>query len=84
MLWRDSGEHRRSGFAVSRQIRGAVHRNRARRRVREAFRQAQEAAPSRTVLIVIAKPGVLRQRFGALVGEMESAFAAMIDPGAAG
>ncbi|PYM76423.1 MAG: ribonuclease P protein component [Candidatus Rokuibacteriota bacterium] len=36
VLWRETTEPRRAGFAVSRQIRGAVQRNRARRRLREA------------------------------------------------
>lgn len=38
LLWVPCQGRGRAGFAVSRQIRGVVHRNRARRRLREAYR----------------------------------------------
>jgi len=79
LLWRETSERRRSGFAVSRQIRGAVHRNRARRRLREAFRRAQDVAPTKAALIFIAKAGVLRQDFRGLIGDVETALAAVTD-----
>jgi ribonuclease P protein component len=74
VLWGEA-EARRAGFAVSRQIRGAVERNRARRRLREAYRAAREAAPPRAALIVIARPSALSGRFEALVGELRGALA---------
>src|SRR3989449_4747064 len=41
VLWRESTESTRVGFAVSRQLRLAVQRNRARRRLREDYRGAR-------------------------------------------
>jgi ribonuclease P protein component len=77
VLWRDAEEPRRAGFAVSRQVRGAVERNRARRRLREAYRKTREAAPARTALIVIARPAVLTAAFPALVSELRDALQAI-------
>jgi ribonuclease P protein component len=74
VLWRDAGESRRAGFAVSRQVRGAVRRNRVRRRLREAYRRAREAAPPRAALVVIGRPSVLAAPFLSLVTEMREAF----------
>ena len=42
VLWRPA-KGRRVGFAVSRQLRGAARRNRARRRIREAYRQVRDS-----------------------------------------
>src|SRR5438132_9792171 len=50
VLWRATEEPRRAGFAVSRQIRGSVQRNRARRRLREAYRAMRSAAPTHAAL----------------------------------
>jgi len=77
VLWRDAEEPRRAGFAVSRQVRGAVGRNRARRRLREAYRKTREAAPACTALIVIARPAVLTAPFSALVSELREALQAI-------
>ncbi len=80
VLWRETAESRRAGFAVSRQVRRAVDRNRARRRLRAAYRTARAAAPARAALVVIAKPPVLREPLTALTDEMRAAFTAI--PGA--
>ena len=77
MLWRETAEPTRVGFAVSRQVRGAVLRNRARRRLREAYRAARTEAPPRTAFVVIGRPAALRERFAALTLEMRSALAAL-------
>ena len=77
VLWRDGGESRRAGFAVSRQVRGAVRRNRARRRLREAYRRVREAAPARAALIVIGRPAVLTAPFASLVTELCEALLAI-------
>ncbi len=77
VLWRDTEEPRRAGFAVSRQVRGAVARNRARRRLREAYRMTREAAPATISLIVIGRPAVLRTSFPALLGELRAALEAI-------
>ncbi len=77
VLWRDTEEPRRAGFAVSRQIRGAVARNRARRRLREAYRMTREMAPAMTALIVIGRPPVLKAPFPALLAELREALGAI-------
>ncbi len=77
VLWRESAAPRRAGFAVSRQVRTAVQRNRARRRLRAAYRAVRDAAPANVALVIIAKPGVLREPFPALVDQMRLALAAI-------
>ncbi len=80
VLWREDAAPRRAGFAVSRQVRTAVQRNRARRRLRAAYRFVRTAAPESTALVIIAKPAVLRARFDALTEEMRGALAAIPRP----
>ena len=77
VLWRETVEPRRVGFAVSRQLRGAVRRNRGRRRLREAYRVARRAGPAHADMVIVGRPGALRVSFAALVEEMRSALAAM-------
>ena len=77
VLWREAEGPRRAGFAVTRQIRGAVSRNRARRRLREAFRATRNAAPSRVALMVIGKRAVLDRPFAALVADLKDALVAV-------
>src|SRR5256886_9321921 len=78
VLWRESTESTRVGFAVSRQLRLAVQRNRARRRLREAYRAARDAAPAHAALVVIGRPAVLREPFATLLGQMRQG----VGPGA--
>src|SRR3989442_143409 len=80
VLWRESNESTRVGFAVSRQLRLAVQRNRARRRLREAYRAVRDAAPARAALGVIGRPAVLRQPFAAPRGQMRQALAPAPSP----
>ena len=63
VLWRqtDSDPARRAGFTVSRQVRGAVARNRVKRRLREAYRATRDAAPLRASLVVIGRPAMLQR-----------------------
>jgi ribonuclease P protein component len=75
VLWRATPEPRRAGFAVSRQIRGAVQRNRARRRLREAYRLTRDAAPTHAALVIIGRPGALHAPFAALAKELRGALA---------
>lgn len=77
VLWRETTEPRRAGFAVSRQIRGAVRRNRARRRLREAYRAARDTAPAHTALVIIGRPGALREPFSVLAAELRGALSAI-------
>jgi len=77
VLWSATAEPRRAGFAVSRQIRGAVQRNRARRRLREAYRAARAAAPSHAALVIIGRPASLRAPFATLTRELGEALGAI-------
>ena len=77
VLWREATEPTRVGFAVSRQLRHAVERNRVRRRLREAYRATRPAAPGRVALVVIGRPAALRAPFEALVSQLRSALSAI-------
>ena len=77
VLWRARDGARRAGFAVGRQIQGAVRRNRARRRLREAYRAARDAAPAGTDLVVIGRGSSLSASLTALIDEMREAFRAI-------
>ena len=80
VLWRDAAEPTRAGFAVSRQLKSAVERNRARRRLREAYRVSRDAAPAHVALVVVARPAALVEAFSGLVEQLRGALAAI--PGA--
>ena len=58
------------GFAVSRQLRGAVQRNRARRRIREAYRQIRAQMADGIALVVVARPSAGTRPFSELVEDM--------------
>ena len=81
LLWRPTTRPRRAGFAVGRHIRGAVHRNRARRRLREAYRAARDRAPANVDLVVIGRGAALTAPLGTLIDEMREAFALMASRG---
>jgi ribonuclease P protein component len=68
-LWRRAAT-RRVGFAVSRQLRGAAQRNRARRRIREAYRQVQALIAADVELVVVARASAARRPFHELVEDM--------------
>jgi ribonuclease P protein component len=76
VLWAEAPA-RRVGFAVSRQVRGAVQRNRVRRRLREAYRAARDAAPVRVAMIVIGRPRAAVTEFVGLVSELRAALRAI-------
>jgi len=82
VLWRETVEPTRAGFAVSRQLKNAVQRNRARRRLREAYRASRDAAPARAALVIVGRPGALIEPFATLVTQLRGALAAI--PGARG
>jgi ribonuclease P protein component len=48
----------RLGLAVSRQLGGAVERNRVKRRLRVAFEEIQHGLPSGNDYVLIARPGL--------------------------
>jgi len=74
------GPETRIGVTVSRQLKGAVDRNRARRRVREAARtsvfEGDSGAQRRGIrydVVLIARPAALTLRFADLKEETEQA-----------
>jgi len=75
VLWTETTQARRVGFAVSRQLNRAVDRNRIRRRLREAYRAARGAAPASAAIVIVGKKRVLDMKFAALVEELRRAFA---------
>ena len=77
VLWREATEPTRAGFAVSRQLKNAVQRNRARRRLREAYRASREAAPARVSLVIVGRPAVLTEPFAALTSQLRGALTAI-------
>jgi len=80
VLWQEAASPCRVAFAVTRQIRGAVRRNRARRRLREAFRAVRSAAPAQATLVVIAKRGALDEPFAELSAQLADALGAIPGP----
>jgi len=66
-LWIPSPGRRKAGFTVSRQLRGAVKRNRARRRLREAFRRQRDALPPDISVVFVGRPLVQSVSFEVLV-----------------
>lgn len=80
VLWREAAGPTRAGFAVSRQLKNAVQRNRARRRLREAYRASRDAAPAHAALVIVGRPAALTEPFGALAMQLRGALTAI--PGA--
>jgi ribonuclease P protein component len=64
----------RIGYTASRKVGGAVARNRARRRLREAVRRVMpcHAAPGHD-FVLIARANTVNRPFDALVGDLETA-----------
>jgi ribonuclease P protein component len=63
------------GIVASRRVGGAVARNRAKRRLREALMRV--GLKSDTAYVVIASSGVVTMRFDSLVSELGAAIAAI-------
>ena len=79
LLWRREPGPRAVGFAVGRRLGGSVVRNRARRRLREAYRRQRQLVPSEGVrLCFIARAAVLTSPFTQLVEAMAGALAQMV------
>jgi ribonuclease P protein component len=76
-IWRDSAPAARAGFAVTRHIRGAVDRNRARRRLREAYRRADAPRTEGVDVVFVARPPALTSPFVAVRQDVGSAMAAI-------
>lgn len=71
----------RFGFTASRTIGGAVQRNRARRRLKEAVRLAgSNRAVEGYDYVLIAREGTLQRRFTELVRDLERALIKVHEP----
>ena len=74
LLWRREPGPRAVGFAVGRRLGGSVIRNRARRRLREAYRRHRELVPQEGIrLCFIARRPTLTSPFEQLVAAVASA-----------
>jgi len=71
-LWRPVSGPSQVGFTASRGVGGAVERNRARRRLREAYRRGNRL-PMAVAVVFVARSAALGQPFGGLVSEVEEA-----------
>jgi ribonuclease P protein component len=80
VLWRETDAPCRAAFAITRQVRGAVRRNRAKRRLRESFRAARGAAPPHVALVVLGKRGALDTPLPVLTEQLRSALAVIPGP----
>lgn len=74
-LWLPRGGSARAGFTVSRQIRGAVRRNRARRRLRSAYRGLEPATLRGVDAVFVARAWALEAPLDELRAEMARAHA---------
>ena len=82
VLWTERQGASRIAFAVSRGVGGSVRRNRVRRRLREAYRQAQAGLPAGRDVVLIGRPAALTQPFGQILDEMRRAFTFLSSSGA--
>lgn len=73
---RPTDGHRRVGITAGKRFGGAVTRNRAKRRLREAFRRLERRLRNHGDLVFVARSPVLTAPFDAIVSEMEALCAA--------
>jgi ribonuclease P protein component len=74
-LWQPAGRERQAGFTVSRQVRGAVSRNRVRRRLREAYRRERTGVPVEVAVVFVGRSPALMAPFELLQQEMRETMA---------
>lgn len=77
LLWTFTGRPRRAGFAVARHIRGAVERNRAKRRLKEAYRAVRHEGPDHVDVVLIARQGAVTSAFTVLREHVRELLAAI-------
>ncbi len=75
MIWRGWDGPRQVGFAVSRQVRGAVRRNRAKRRLREAYRASRQGLPVGLQLVCVAREAAAEGPYQVLQRDMQEVLA---------
>ncbi len=63
-------DERKVGFVASRKVGGAVARNRARRRIREAYRKLRAGLPEAAHLVFVARSGAADAEWEELFGEV--------------
>lgn len=74
LLWSRAPGPRRAGVVASRRLGGSVQRNRARRRLREAYRRGKWLLPPSGIrLLFLARPRVLEGAFSDLAAEIAEA-----------
>ena len=73
---RHTGERRRVGITAGRRFGAAGARNRAKRRLREAFRRLEGRLRDHGDLVLVARAAALTAPFGAIVSEIEDLCAA--------
>jgi ribonuclease P protein component len=73
LLWLPGQGSGRAGFVVSRQVRGAVRRNRARRRLKEAYRAVGVGRASGVDAVFVARVWALEAPLAELKAEMARA-----------
>lgn len=79
------GETLRLGFTATKKIGGAVVRNRAKRRLREAARLTFSAeTPAGWDLVLVARDGTARRPFADLLGDLRAALRKTGVPGEGG
>jgi ribonuclease P protein component len=76
-LWTPTGPVSGVAFAASRRTVRAVTRNRARRRVREAYRRQQARVPVAIAVVFVARPRAATADFGEILSDMKSAVASI-------
>ena len=80
LLWHRGGGIRQAGFTLSRHLRGAVRRNRARRRVREAYRLSRLVLlPQGIQVVFVVRRGALTVKFSELLREVKEGLEAVSD-----
>lgn len=75
VYWVQGEGERRAGFVVRREIGGAVARNRARRLLREAWRQVASDVSGRGDVVFLARPGIARSKTPEVADEMRELLA---------